>query len=387
MRRLASLALTACAALAAALPATAGAQARERWNTRVLALVPLPGFPAMAYVHPNGRIYAGTYENPNGDTMASKVFEYDGAGTLLRSWTVEGQDLSQPHGVQVATSDGGGHLVLLEKSTRRAILLNTVNGAQTTYAQFPDGSTPNYAAWGPDGSLYVTDYTQPVLWRVPPGGGKPVEWLRDARFDGAGQFGMTGLSFMADRRTLMVGMQSQAGGGAGNPSTGRLWTVPIQPDGRPGELKQFWESRPADGPDGFAIARSGAVYVALLVANQIAVLSPQGTELERFPSSPGGANGSSVPFDSPSSAKFLGTRIIVAQQSYFMGDRTRQGLLDVETNEAGLPELLPPAPVSQSATKPNAKKKVKGKARKRCTKKQRRKHPKRCRVHKKTKKG
>jgi hypothetical protein len=47
-----------------------------------------------------------------------------------------------------------------------------------------------------------------------------------------------------------------------------------------------------------------------------------------------------VPFDTPSSARFLDTRLIVANQS-FSGDRDNQAVLDVETREAGLPELIP----------------------------------------------
>jgi len=46
------------------------------FNTRVLALVPAPGFPARAYVAPNGRIYEGTYDNPSGSSQRSRVLEY-----------------------------------------------------------------------------------------------------------------------------------------------------------------------------------------------------------------------------------------------------------------------------------------------------------------------
>src|SRR5215210_4782692 len=137
MRRLV-LPLIAVALLGVVESATA--QPRARWNTRVLALVPKPGFPAHAYVHPNGRIYAGTYDNPSGDTVPSRVFEYAGGGTLLRSWTVAGQDLSTPHGVQAATSDARGRLVLLDKSPPRALLLAPGSGRQTQYAAFPAGS-------------------------------------------------------------------------------------------------------------------------------------------------------------------------------------------------------------------------------------------------------
>jgi sugar lactone lactonase YvrE len=363
--------------LAAALTllGAAPAAARARWDTQVLSLVPTPGFPAHAYAHPNGRVYEGTYDNPNGDTVASRVLEIGGDGTLLRSWTVTGQDLSKPHGVQVATSDGLGRLILLDKSPPRALILDRRTGEQSTYATFPAGSIPNYAAWGPDGSLYVTDYGQAVLWRIPPGGGTPEPWLRDARLAG-GEFGATGIALQADRRTLVVGMQSEAGGGALNPATGRLWTLPIQPDGKPGPMRQLWESRPVDGPDGFAIARSGTIYVALLAVNQLAAIGPDGTERERFPSVPGpGDNGGPVPFDSPSSVRFLGTRLMVANQSYFNGDRTHQAVLDVEAGEPGLPELIPPAP--QASSEPAAKAKVKAKAKKRTHKRKAQRHKRR----------
>jgi sugar lactone lactonase YvrE len=328
--------------LGAILSMASGAE-RPRWDTQVFARVPSPGFPASAYVHPNGRVYAGTYANPAGDSQRSRVLEWGHDGTLLRSWTVPGQNLSEEHGVQVATSDAQGRLVLLDRSPARALLLDPRTGRFSTYTRFPDGSVPNFAAWGPGGALYVTDYAKPTLWRVPVGGGRPQAWLTDDRLDG-GPFGTTGLRLAADRSTLLVGQQSSAGMGEPNPTTGKLYAVPIRSDGRPGAITMLWESRPADSPDGFAVARSGRIYVADVspTSNQIVVLGPRGRELGRFPEVPvTGDNGSAVPFDSPSSAAFLGTRIIVANQAYVTGDHDHHALLDVETGERGLPPLIP----------------------------------------------
>jgi hypothetical protein len=359
VRRTALTALCLLCGVLAAAPA-AGAQ-RARFDTSVFARIPPPGFPAMAYVHPNGRVYAGTYVNPSGSGSRSRVFEFDRNGTLMRSWTVPGQDLSKDHGVQVTTSDARGRLVLLDRSPARALLLNTVKGTFTQYATFADlkpclplqtgpSCSPtledhepqaNYGAWGPDGSLYVSDFLQGVVWRVPPGGGAAQVWLADRRLDGS-EFGTTGLALQADRRTLLIGQGSSAGLGEPNPTTGKIYAVEIKPDGSPGDMRKLWESRPTDLPDGFAIARSGKLYVPLAgTANQIAVVAADGTELERFPNSPGGGdNGSQIPFDTPSSARFLGTRLIVANQS-FTGDRDNQALLDVEVKETGLRELIP----------------------------------------------
>jgi sugar lactone lactonase YvrE len=358
--RLAALSVAALAALAASAPVAGGAD-RPRFDTRVLALVPTPGYPARAYVHPNGRIYEGTYESDDGQAVPSKVFEYSGAGQLQRSFTIEGQNIGQTHGVQVAQSDSRGRLVLLDTSPARALILDPDSGRQSTYSSFPDlplcssGTTgpdcspatqderavPNYAAWGPDGSLYVTDYLQAVIWRVPPGGGEPEVWLASPKLDGI-EFGTTGIMLAADHQTLFVGQGSSAGGGDGNPTTGKIYKVEIKPDGSAGELTSFYESGPTELPDGFAFAKSGNLYVPLAgPASQIAVVAPDGTEIERIGTAVSGDNGSAVPFDTPSGGTFLGTRFILANQSAIAGDATHQAILDVETGEPGLKPLIP----------------------------------------------
>jgi sugar lactone lactonase YvrE len=366
MSRRTALLLAAAAALVSGLlpVADAAAQARNRFDTQLIARIPAPGYPASAYPHPNGRVYVGTYANPNGDSLPSRVFEFNpDTKQLVRSYVVPGQDLSGEHGVQVATSDASGRLVLLDKNPARALILDLKTREFSQYATFadlkpctgaPDGNCSpttqdlapmaNYAAWGPSGELYVTDYQQGVVWRVPPGGGEAKVWLADKRLDGQ-MFGTTGIALAADRDTLYIA-QGSAGGVTGalgtNPSTGRLYKTAITADGSPGGLSQVWESGPAEMPDGFGIAKSGRIYVALLVANQIAVIGADGKEVERFPQGTDGQNGSPAPFDSPSSAKFLGTRLMVPNQSYINGNTDNMTLLDVETGEEGLPEFIPP---------------------------------------------
>lgn len=339
------LALALAAAAVGLLPADrAGAAGRPVWHTRVLAKVPKPGFPAYVHVHPNGRVYAATYTNPAGDAMRSRVFEWTAGGTLLRSWTVPGQDLTKARGVQVATSDARGRLVLLEKSRSRVMTLNIRTGrfkVQATIPDLPGGgpAIPNYAAWGPGGALFLTDYGQGVIWRIPADGGAARPWLRSPRLEGL-EFGTTGIVYEPSRRSFLIAQQTTRD--PADLMRGHLYRVRVRADGRPGAVRTLWTSGPMDLPDGFGVARSGHIYIALLGPNQLLRLAPDGTPREAFPSVPlTGDNGSPVPFDAPSNATFLGTRVLVANQSVVLGQADHQVILDVEVGERGAPLHLP----------------------------------------------
>ena len=341
-------------------PTAAAAAARARGDVRVLATIPTPGYPALPHLL-GGNLFEGTYDSPYGNSVPSRVLEYTLSGELLNSWVVAGQDLSQPHGVQVAANDAHGRLLLLDKTSGRIIRLDPQTGSQTLYGRVPHipacssappgapckqstqdlAPMPDYAAWGPDGSLYVTDYQQAAIWRVPPGGGTARLWLTDRRLDG-GQFGTACILMMPDHRTLLFDQASNGGLGALNPTTGKLYELPIESGDRPGQLKQLWESGPADAPDGCSLSRTGHVYVALVgSSNQIVELDSSGHELARFGQQYTGANNSSVPFDSPSGLAYVGTSLIIANQSYFADNAANQALLDLETGEPGAPVYVP----------------------------------------------
>ncbi len=278
-------------ALAALALMAASAAAAARGTVSVLAPVPSPGYPALPHVV-GDQIYEGTYSNPMGDSLPSRVYRYSADGHLERTYVVTGQDLSQPHGVQVAASDAAGRLLLLDKTSGRVISLDPQTGTQTVYSRVPDlpictvavpgaacspaiidqAPMPDYAAWGPDGSLYVTDYQQAVIWRIPPGGGTATVWLADRRLDG-GPFGTACITLLPDQHTLLFDQASNGGLGSTSPSTGKLYEVAIGAGGRPGPLRQIWESGSADAPDGCALSSDGHVYIALVGGpNQIVEL-------------------------------------------------------------------------------------------------------------------
>lgn len=358
VRRLCALALAALVLPFAAAPGDAAD--RDRWDTRVFSLVPSPGYPAYVFAHPNGRVYAATYAALTGGSTASRVFEWTSGGTLLRSWTVPGQDLDHDPGVQVANADARGRLILLEHSTGKVMTLDIATGRFRTQAVIPDipvcakaagapcspntldsPAIPNYATWGPDGALYLSDYGQAVIWRLPPRGGAPRIWFASKALD-AFEFATTGLVYVPSQRAMLIGQQTVANLLA-NPLSGRLYRLPVKANGEPGQLSTLWRSRAGELPDGFGVARSGRIYVANVgLSNQLVVLSPEGRELERFPKTPlSGNNGSPIPFDGPSNATFAGTRVLVANQSPIFGDASHHAILDVEVGEPGMGSFIP----------------------------------------------
>ncbi len=379
-------------ALLAVTCGSAAAQPRARGDVQVLALIPPPGYPALPHLVGN-KIFEGTYDNPQGSPLPSRVLEYTSFGELYNSWTVYGQDTSQAHGVQVAANDAEGRLYLLDDTSGRIIRLDPKAGAETLYGSVPHlppcssapagaeckdstqdlAPMPDYAAWGPDGSLYVTDYQQAAIWRVPPGGGTAQLWLTDKRLDG-GQFGTACIVLMPDHHTLLFDQASNGGLGSLNtvlnslnpttrvvdPATGKLYEISILPNGLPGPMTQLWESGPADAPDGCALTTSGNIFVALSGAsNQIVEVNPAGHELGRFGQQFTGANDSSVPYDTPSGLACLGTDLIVANQSYIAGNTANQALLNVETGEQCASVFVPAAPAAVHPAKHKKKKRRK----------------------------
>lgn len=352
---------TAAALGLGVLVATAHAAEREterEWlDIEVFADVPAPGHPEGITVADDGTVYVGTQQHVSEpQTGPSKIFAFDPTGDLVAEYVIEGQDPRHGAGVVGLAQDGDGIVYALDRYPQRVIALDPATGEQTDYATFaqvkdlcvpasaltlvtqcaiPDGLT-----FGPDGALYVTDVAQALIWRVPPGGGEAEVWFSDPRIESV--FGANGIEFV-DEDTIMFA-QSLTGPADGlppRPDTSRLYTIDIGPDGGAGELELFWESRPADGIDGFAIAESGNVYAALAFAKAVVVVSPEGREIGRNPATPAENLLLDVPMDDPASVAFLDDRVLVTNHTLFLGNPASWVVHDVYAGEPGRAEFRP----------------------------------------------
>jgi hypothetical protein len=333
---------------------------REKLDVRVFTRIGEPGQPEPVVIGPPGRrVYIGSNQLGHGDAEApSVVWAYSTRGRLLRTYELRGQDRSGDHGIQGLAFDGSGKLYMLDRSpSPRVVTLDPRSGRQRTFATFADvppcsppeargqcsatvmdmPAAPDYAAFGPDGRLYVSDIEQALIWRIPRRGGKARVWLTDPRFENI--FGPNGIQFMADERTLLLAVTALSPS-TGDPTSGGLFTIRLRRSGKPGRVEELWHSQPFDGPDGFAIGRSGKIYLALAGASQLAVISPDGEELARVPEQPMGRS-DGVRWDGPGSVAFLGRRLLVTNHSPLAGNPDSWAVFDVWAGERGLPLYRP----------------------------------------------
>src|SRR5207244_1803936 len=94
---------------------------------------------------------------------------------------------------------------------------------------------------------------QSLIWRIPKGGGEARVWFGDKRLEldvGEPFFGPGGMRLMPDKQTLMFTTLVQRPEDSLNSSSGVVWTLRIQSDGRPGK------------PHGLGLDDRGRVIVA-----------------------------------------------------------------------------------------------------------------------------
>lgn len=353
MRRLS--ALTAVPLAAMLFLTVTSASADTTLSTRLFAPVPAPGHPVGIVVADDGTTYVATHQDASGGPGGpSHVFGYNGSGKIIKDFTITGQDA--PQGLTNMAQDKSGLLYVLDRHPARVITLDPATGVQRTYATFRDvppcgpsgpngdcsatqsdqGAYPDDLAFGPDGALYVTDISQALIWRIPPGGGTPTVWKTDPQLESI--FGTCGIKF-ASASELVVG---QCLYGVSDPSQnatghGRIYTLPVHADGTPGDLHMIWQGQPGEAPDGIALAASGNIYVPLALGNALLVLDPSGHEIARTTS----AGSSSIPWDNPATAAFKGDHVLVTNQAFLSGQPADSAVLDVLAGEPGMPLYRP----------------------------------------------
>ena len=323
-------------------------------TTTLFAKVPAPGHADSSLVLPDGSVLVSTNRGATGSTGPSKLFRYAASGALLRTYEVTGQDLAGDHGVMSMALDKQGRVYVADYSPPRVLRLDLKTGAQSTYATIPDlpacsgaavvapvgcdngvpgGPRPDAKPWPDglaflaDGRLLVTDLGQGTVFVVANGGGAGTVWLQGPELRST--FGPNQPVVTPAGDLLLDVTASTVPATAGR---GVLYRVAVDAKGAAGSVTQVYATLPGEGPDGFALGRSGKVYLPTLVTDRVAVVGPDGVEV---------ASIEAPEFDAPSSVTFVGTDVLVTNLTYFSNDKANDEVLRVAVGDTGVPALRP----------------------------------------------
>jgi len=271
-------------------------------DSRVVGAVPFPGYPEGIVVS-KGKIYVSgpaVFGVPENEAQ-SVIHVYDlDTGAYERNIPIQNQPANAPRAQSCIAADNQGNLYVIDvvlgvlkidpkKGTQSIYAAGFVPVYQSVYQAGP-AVLPNDLAFDKKGNLYVTDSFQATIWRIPPGGGAPQVWFQDPRLDGI--FGPNGIRFDKKGDTMYFSVTVNGLG------EGYIYKLPVKEQPVAADLELFHTYAGA-GPDGIAFGKSGKLYVALALSNQISVLREDGTEETRY-SGPAGA----LPWANPANIAF-----------------------------------------------------------------------------------
>ena len=318
-------------------------------SATVFAHVGAPGHPDTSVVAPDGSVIVSTNRGARGSTGPSILHRFSARGKLIRTYSIQGQNLGGDHGTMGLAFDQQGRLYVADYSPPRILRLDLATGRQQTYATVPDlplcpasgvscdngiGDSkpwPDGLAFDSSGRLLVTDLAQGTVFIVKNGGGPATPWLQAPLLRSV--YGPNQLAFDRDG-SLVLDVTASI-----DPVTlgrGVIYRIPVSRAGTPGALRQVYATRPGEGPDGFALGRSGRIYLCTLVTDRVIVVERDGSESTSF----GSALGNPA-FDSPSSATFLGTALLITNLTYFTNNTAHDNVLRVNVGDTGVPALRP----------------------------------------------
>jgi len=121
-----------------------------------------------------------------------------------------------------------------------------------------DNSTCNDFAIGPDKALYITDTANGRIYRLAPGASTAELFLEHRTL-----MGVDGITFL--NGTLYVN----------NVIFNKLYRIPVDAAGKPGQPVDIWMDQPVSGPDGMRAA-NGKLYVAENGSGRISAITVNG---------------------------------------------------------------------------------------------------------------
>ena len=281
-----------------------------------------PGAPDGIAVDLDGTVYVATNNGTaQGEAGPSNIVVFAPDGTRRGEIAVQGQPDGHALGLTGLTLEKPRTLLALDAATGRVIRVDVVTGQQTEVARLPnlsgcpgvppcevgvsdDGPLPRGVATDGSGTLYVTDATQGVIWRIAPGG-VAEPWLVAPQFataNGLGAVVVEAAGSLLVAAPEVLDPRSLGGGG--------VYRVPVNADGSAGTPDLVAPFAGGELPTGLALTHDGSIAVALAGIDAVALLGGDGSEVRRVT---GTATG--VALDTPTNLAFSGLTLLATNQA------------------------------------------------------------------------
>lgn len=309
--------------------------------TRIAARVGQPGAPDGLAIDAEGRTYVATNNGlGRGGEGRSKVFRYASDGNLDGDVVISGQAETRTSGLTGLVLDAVGFVFVLDAAPARVLRVDLDTGDQATYEQIPDvpacglvsssdacepgahdeSPLPRGIALDSQGSLFITDANQELIWRIAPTG-NIAPWAVFAEGDVP-----AGIAFDNDGDVVVSLSRSLDGG----PAAGAVIHVDVRADGTAGRRTTFAQTDALSGPVGLAVTSTGEVVVALAEADTLLLLGSDGRELDRLRAD-GAAADTGIALDAPTGVVIAGDRAFVTNQA--PSDSTAWVVFSVELHQ------------------------------------------------------
>ena len=280
----------------------APSSAQSLGDTKVIAPVPLSGFPEGIATRGNRFYVSGpaAFGQPLGSAF---VAAYDiRTGVLEATFPVT---LTNPFAGMSAASciafGPDGALYVVEPFVGIVRMSLGPNNEQSVYSAFiPAGpSLLNDLAFDDDGNLYVTDSFAATIYRVPAGGGPSAVWFTDPALAGSPMIPLGVNGIQVDRNNQYVYFSVTVD----TTLDGVIYRLPLVASPVASDLELF-ASLGFTGPDGIAFGKSGKLYVAEALSSTIKVLNPDGSIDAVYTGPAANPPGAPLPWANPANIAF-----------------------------------------------------------------------------------